>query len=206
MIVAPSFALEDQVQRFAITIDPTPLIYGSILGGFGIAGSFEYAPIPNASGKVNVFYVGAKMNHTVYTEYEDEDSSEPESDSAGTSLDFSFLKFTLEGRFYPVHAAPRGLFLGGGYGFNKISASFFSDWADQGKIGGSLYFHTLFLNIGYKVCFGREPRVPLFIEPSLSYNFLLNSSLGKIEEQDPFLSLFLGAKGAAIGLTIGVAF
>jgi hypothetical protein len=187
MISARSFAQEEQVQHFALTIDPIPLLVGPVLGGFGIAGSFEFAPLSRVSARTNIYYLGAKL--TSADEYE------------GTDVKFSFFRFTLEGRFYPFSLAPRGFFLGGGYGFNTVSGS--ARVKSEGESNsGSLNFHTLFLDLGYKICFGSENRAPIFIEPSLGYNFLLGSSV----ELDPAVALLLGAAGTSIGLTIGVAF
>jgi hypothetical protein len=187
MVSVRSFAHEEQVQHFAATIDPIPLLVGPALGGFGIAGSFEFAPLSRVSARTSIYYLGAKLYGI--------------DENASTDVKFSLFRFTLEGRFYPFSPAPRGFFLGGGYGFNTVSGS--ARVKSEGKSdSGSLNFHTLFLDLGYKICFGSEPRAPIFIEPSLAYNFLLDSSV----ELEPAVALLLGATGTSIGLTVGVAF
>jgi hypothetical protein len=101
-LTVPAFAEEewDGNRQMAITMNPVPLIGGLILGGFGINVGFEFAPIPTASVKANIYYVGFDPVKFV------------DGNTQGKS-NASLFRANLEGRWYPSGNYVSGWFLNG---------------------------------------------------------------------------------------------
>jgi hypothetical protein len=192
LLVIPVFA--QTKSRFAVTLDPFPLIVGPIFGGFGIASSFEWAPIRLFSTRLEVYYLGIRYETSVYEYIEDEASSTYKTND----IQGSYFKIYGEGRYYPLKTAPQGLFLNLGLGFmsleidNSVSTEEDSD------------FKTFFgdLGLGYKITFNRKTKLAFFLEPSIKYHvpFTMNKEIHSIT------GVLLGVWGFGGALTLGLAF
>ena len=204
-----AFAQEDwdANRRKAITFNPNPFIMGSMYGGFGVGGGFEYAFIPQISGKSQLYFV-------IF------DPSRISSDIIGDQY-ISSLRFTLEGRWYPMEKSVHGLFANGGLQFQQLFGKFSlyeRDWVsdiDPDKPGHEVLKPTSELNnnstfgiyagLGYKFIFGKS-RSGLIIEPTLDYIWSANfgSFLAKLNNDSLYWQL--GIQGVRFAVHIGASF
>ena len=204
-ILVPVFAQEKESWRgkrlMAVTTDPA-----SWVTGFGFSTGFEYAFSPMFTGKTQVYYLNQYPNTWAYDI------------KADTSV--STLRFTLEGRFYPMERNVQGVFASAGMQYMHLFGKFTyyeydwefdeatqtssskeksTDYSDGGAFG-------VYLGIGYKWVIGRS-RYGLCIEPSLDYirsfHFSGLSPYNK-GEYDQIYSM--GTQGVRFSLNLGIAF
>ena len=204
VIVFPLFAQEDwgSNRQFAITTNPSPLIIGMVLGGFGLNLGFEYAPIQQFAGKFNIQYVGfdpLKWGGVVF----DGD------DSVNTRLHLYMLRMNLEGRWYPQSRYVHGWFVLGGLQYHRLGASA-SVSLDDFSANEGAGFDTVGIvaGVGYKAIFG-SGRAGFVFEPMLDITFPIFSDI-PFRDMDVIarnmLGILLGVRGVRAGLLFGVAF
>jgi hypothetical protein len=204
-----TFAQEnwDSGRRKAVTFNPSPFILGSMYGGFGGGGGFEYAFIPQISGKSQLYFV-------IF------DPSRMSSQITGDPY-VSSLRFTLEGRWYPMEKSVHGLFANCGLQFQQLFGKFnlneyewiYDDVTETGhdylkpvvKFDNNGTF-GIYTGLGYKFIFGKS-RTGLVLEPTLDYIWSANfgSFLAKL---DSLSNLYweLGIQGVRFTVHIGASF
>jgi hypothetical protein len=94
MTAVPVFARDngDGEKKIAITMNPGPLIIGTILGGFGMNIGVETAILKWLSVKGNLYYIG--FDPIKFAGYD-------EIDGAGYSSNVSLFRANAEVRWYP---------------------------------------------------------------------------------------------------------
>jgi hypothetical protein len=191
----PVFAQESEASRkFAVTLDPIPLIIGPLLGGFGFGASFEFAPITMASARASVYYIGMKFG---------------DSDGAGSyaEVKLNYLAITGEGRFYPFKTGVEGFFLDAGMAFVRLGGNVVVKSEGESASGDAhINAFSVLGGLGYKIVFGKS-RVGFFLEPALSYRYIVSSDIDwKADNGLNLVATILGIKGFGFALNMGVAF
>ena len=177
-ITEPEIWTAQTPRRAAITLNTVPMVIGSLLGGFGIGTSFEYAFSSNASIRGGIYYVGFNIG------------------VSGNDYRFSLGRFNLDMRWYPSHRYVRGFFLSGGAQFHRIAGGAES-FNSVGVVTG----------LGHKAAFGGQNRTLFFIEPSVDIVWSVYSQLLPDDPLAAgFLGTLLGIRGPRFNLAFGLAF
>jgi hypothetical protein len=204
MIVSPIFAQRSAMEglddlgessgdkQFAVLLNPLPLVFGIIAGGFGFEMGVEYAPVQMASVKGSIYYIGFDP-----TKWFNVDTS--------GNANFSILRVSLEGRWYPAEQYVKGFFLNGGFYYHQVNAAL--KW-EGGNFGTGLSTWGFYLGLGSKRVTGNG-RVSFSFEPTIDLTWPLSSEI-PFDELDVFssnlLGWALGVKLIRFGWRMGVAF
>jgi hypothetical protein len=206
LIAIPVFADEDWEgdRTMAITMSPTPLIIGTVMGGFGINAGFEVSLLKWLSVKGNIYYIG-------FDPLQFAGFNEIEIEGEGTyTSNVSLFRANAEARYYPDGGYLKGWFLNGGVQFHRLSASarVTSDEMPGAYAEAGIGFNTLGIcaGTGYKLIFGKG-RVGFVLEPSLDYTFPLFTEIPQAGDfADVIVGSLLGTRGFRASLLFGAAF
>ena len=205
MFAVPALAQEEREgwegnRRMAVGMRLSPLITGSLLGGFGVDAGFEFAPLQSFSVRANARYVGFRPFIFDFVDYADEDSG-----SATARL--SMLRFNLEGRWYPGGNHVEGWFLSGALQFQRLAASG-SIFVDETELSDGIGLNTLsaFAGLGYKIVFRSSQRAAFFIEPLIDVGWRITSEIPRDVLSVPFVGWMMGTNGLRFSLILGAAF
>jgi hypothetical protein len=181
-------------RRMAVTLDPSPLVFASFLGGFGIEAGFEYALAQSASLKVNSQFATIRLTESA--------DSAPDIDALRAWL----LRVNLEGRWYPQGMFVQGWFFSGNLQFQTATASFsMFDTGERVMDSASRYALSFFPGFGYKLVFGSNRRTSFALEANGSVGFRIVSNIPDFPAGF-FEAWLLGAAGPRASLLLGVAF
>ncbi|MDR2702342.1 MAG: hypothetical protein LBB72_07920 [Spirochaetaceae bacterium] len=199
IIAAPVFAQAewDGEQKMAVTFNPFPFIGGLLLRGVGIDAGLEYAPVSMASVKTSFYFF--KFDPTKWFD----------TSSDSSNYDIHFLRFSLEGRWYPSQEYVKGFFLNGGLFFHQFGVSASMNYSGADFSGSdSLNTFGLYIGAGNKMVYG-SGRVAFVMEPTLDFAWPLYSDI-PFDKMDIISSNFvgwcLGVKLLRFGFRLGVAF
>ncbi|MDR3275744.1 MAG: hypothetical protein LBT11_00810 [Treponema sp.] len=185
--------------QFAASLDPAYLIAGSIMEGFGIAGSLEYA----VSSWFSLRLAGSYLS-----------SGEALIEEAPSTW---LARAGAEARIYPWANGLDGFYLSGGVVYTSLGTQASIDPALMAGLHASVYVDVVSFTagMGYKICLGNRVTA-FFIEPSLFYAFAMPSAFDSIlasEEGDMggldpayFIKMLLGINGWGLGLSFGITF
>jgi len=185
----------------AVAARISPLLLGSLLNGFGVDAGFEFAPVPLASVRANIRYLGFSPANFGFVSYDEEDGT----NSANARL--SLIRFNLEGRWYPGGNYVQGWFLSGGLQFQRFAASA-SLFVDDAELSGGIGMNTwsAFVGLGHKFVFRSQHRAAFMIEPILDLGWRLASDIPSEVFAVPFTGWAMGANGLRFSVLFGVAF
>jgi len=206
MLAAPVFAQEeregwDDNRRMALGMRISPLLMGSLLGGFGIDTGFEFAPVSIASVRANVRFLGFSPANFGFVSYDEENGT------GSVNARLSLLRLNLEGRWYPGGNYVQGWFLGGALQFQRIAASA-SLFVDDAELSGGIGMNTwsAFVGIGHKIVFRSSQRAAFMIEPILDLGWRLASDIPGDVLAIPFTGWMMGTNGLRFSVLFGAAF
>ena len=151
----PGTGKGEENANIAVGINPYPLIYGLILGGFGIGAGFEYQFLPFLSAEANVSYLGWSYTGW-YGEY-------------GYSM-FNIMvgaKWYLMHTIFDMETAVNGPFAGLLLGADIIGYTYAS-------VSETAFFFDIMPVVGYKWNFmgGKG----FFVEPSVGYKIAIGDT------------------------------
>jgi len=209
-LAVPAFALEedggwDGNRRMAATVNFNPLLMGAVLGGFGLEAGFEYAPVPFASARVNVRFVGFDPLRLV------------DGDTGGVRTMVSLLRLNMDGRWYPGGDYVRGWFFSGGLQYQRIAASA-SFTIDGATVGAGVGFGTVsfFTGVGHKLVFRSQQRTAFAIEAAMDLGWRITCDLRRFLRRElggeldamsgQLVGWLLGTNGPRFHLLFGAAF
>jgi len=200
LLAAPVFAQQswEGNRRFTVNLSSMPMFVGMVLGGFGIEGAAEFAPIRPFSMRGSFRYIG-------YDPINNLDKFSGISIEKDSGIKFSTLRLTFEGRWYPSHKYVQGFFLDGGFQFDRISGKL---EFKKITLGGGLNIFGLFGGFGYKWVFGVS-RVAFSIEPAFNFVWPLKSDIPFNDFglwSSNYLGWIFGVRMVRGGLRFGVTF
>jgi len=206
VLAAPAFAQEEREERegwdgnrqMAVAIRISPLLVGSLLGGFGVDAGFEFAPLPNTSVRANVRYIGFSPLAFDFVSYED---------SVSGRARVSMLRFNLDWRWYPGRNYVKGWFLSSGLQFQRLAASASLIVGDE-ELAEGVGFNTLstFAGLGHKIVFRSSQRAAFIMEPKLDIGWRIASNIPDAVFSIPFTGWIMGTNGLRFSLLFGAAF
>jgi len=204
LLAAPAFAQEERERwdgnrQMAVAMRVSPLLIGSLLGGFGIDAGFEFAPLQAASVRANVRYVGFSPFIFDFVYYEE--------DAGSARARLSMLRFNLEGRWYPGRNYVQGWFLSGALQFQRLMASG-SIFVDDTELSEGIGMNTwsAFAGLGYKIVFRSSQRAAFIMEPAIDVGWRLASEIPHEVLSIPFTGWMMGTNGLRFSLLLGAAF
>jgi hypothetical protein len=208
LIAIPVFADEswEGDRTMAITMSPTPLIIGTVMGGFGINAGFELALLKSVSVKGNLYYIG--FDPLKFVGFNDDMMGFEEGGTITSNV--SLFRVNAEARYYPEGEYLKGWFVNGGVQFHRISASarVTSDGVPGAYAESGIGFNTFgaCAGIGHKLIFGTN-RVGFVLEALLDYTHPFFTEIPLAGDfSDVVIGSLLGTRGFRASLLFGVAF
>lgn len=199
-LAAPLFSQEswEDNRRIAITLDPNPMIFGLLLGGFGVEAGLEYAFAQQFAVKGIVRYWGFDPIKWFGDDLD------------GVKSNFSVFRANAEGRWYPSQCYVHGFFLNTGLQYDLFSASgsYYANTGTRVSLGEGWNTLSIYGGLGYKAVFGKG-RVAFIMEPTLDfiwplYSDIPFSDMGTLAGN--LVGWALGVKLVRAGLLFGIAF
>ena len=235
ILLAPVFAgdYSEKIRRVALTLDPVPLVTGVAFGGFGLGGGLEYAFMKNFAVKTGFSYTGVDFARIPGFNMDDAGSGKPGPGFPiqGTDTTVSWIKWSLELRWYPGENYVEGFFVNLGYQFHHFtvnSGGFLSFYDTDKEAGppimnplGPPYFahppyitmanantHSIYGGAGYKLVFGQSQSA-FALETKLDFTWPISTDMefDRMSNSTGMLvGWMMGVKLFRLGLVMGVAF
>jgi hypothetical protein len=185
--------LAAEEHRTAVGIDLLPFTIFSFNTSIGIEATAEFSLSELFALKGGLCFMNLELSSqdSVVEDYYDYDDFYP---------NYLLTKLHLEGRVYPFKTTLRSAFAGVGYAF----AFAYTEQAARNEGSETLFWHSLYSNIGYKFMFRPAADVSFYIEPSLFFSFSFNPGARSSTRRDLTRSLRL--HGESLMLALGVAF
>jgi hypothetical protein len=208
MMVIPVFADKEWEgdRTMAITMSPTPLIIGTIMGGFGLNAGFELALHKSIAVKANLYYIG--FDPLQFIGFSDDMMGLEEGGTITSNV--SLFRANAEARYYLDGMYLEGWFINLGAQFHRISASarVTLDEMPGAYAETGIGFNTFGVcaGAGYKMILGTG-RVGFVMEASLDYTHPIFTEIPQAGDFSDFIvGSLLGTKGFRASLIFGAAF